>query len=311
MNKKAITVLAAAVLAAALCAGAVSAAAAGGRDASAPVAENLELETYRGVSVGGRLSAVDPDGGVLSYEITTNPVKGSVELLEDGQFIYTPKAGKKGRDYFGYKATDSDGNSSQEATVIIRIIKQSGSVTYSDLSGSASGRDAVALAESGVYVGACVGGEYVFAPEETVSRGEFLAMCMGLSDRSILSGVKSTGFADDSEIPLWVKPYVSTALMHGLITGYTDGDSAAVFCAEAPITWNEAAVMLDNVLDLSDVAYTAGVSAEDVPDWSYQATVNLAACDILDSPVSSMDENLSRADAARLLAGALDVLARR
>ena len=33
----------------------------------APVAENLELSTYRGVSVGGRLAATDPEGGALRF----------------------------------------------------------------------------------------------------------------------------------------------------------------------------------------------------------------------------------------------------
>ena len=34
---------------------------------SAPVAENLELRTYRNVSVGGRLNAFDPEDDVVSY----------------------------------------------------------------------------------------------------------------------------------------------------------------------------------------------------------------------------------------------------
>lgn len=79
---------------------------------SAPVAANLELTTYRGVSVGGQLAAYDPDGGELTFEITTPPVKGTIELSDGGSFIYTPAGGKKGRDYFGYKAIDSEGNRS-------------------------------------------------------------------------------------------------------------------------------------------------------------------------------------------------------
>ena len=96
-------------------------------EGSAPAAENLELRTYRNVSVGGRLKAFDPDGDVVSYSITTDPVKGSIELEENGCFVYTPGENKRGRDYFGYKAMDSEGNLSQEATVIIRIEKQKSS----------------------------------------------------------------------------------------------------------------------------------------------------------------------------------------
>ena len=90
----------------------------------APIAENLELSTFRGVSVGGRLSATDPDGDALHYTVTTQPVKGRLDLDDDGHFVYTPAEGKRGKDYFGYQATDADGNRSQEATVIIRIEKQ-------------------------------------------------------------------------------------------------------------------------------------------------------------------------------------------
>lgn len=96
-------------------------------EGSAPAAENLELRTYRNVSVGGRLKAFDPDDDVVSYSITTDPVKGSIELEENGCFVYTPRENKRGRDYFGYKAVDSEGNLSQEATVIIRIEKQKSS----------------------------------------------------------------------------------------------------------------------------------------------------------------------------------------
>ena len=66
----------------------------------APVAENLELCTYRGVSVSGRLMAVDPDGDVLAYTITTEPRMGRISMTVDGYFVYTPLEEKKGKDYF-------------------------------------------------------------------------------------------------------------------------------------------------------------------------------------------------------------------
>ena len=93
-------------------------------EGNAPVAQNLELTTYRNVSVGGRLTAVDPDGDTLTFQITTEPTKGEIELTDDGRFVYTPETNRRGRDYFGFKAVDAEGNSSQEATVIIRIEKQ-------------------------------------------------------------------------------------------------------------------------------------------------------------------------------------------
>jgi len=278
---------------------------------SPPVAENLELVTYRDVSVGGRLSAVDPDGDTVTFEITTKPTKGTVELQEDGRFVYTPNSGKKGRDYFGYRAIDSAGNYSQEATVIIKIQKQKTNVTYSDMSSHPAHYAALYLAEKGVYVGECLGGKYIFHPDREVTRGEFLAMCMKLADYDILSGVRSTGFMDDDEIPGWIKPYVSTALMEGVVTGYTDPEIGAVFNANNAISYTEAAVILNNVIEISDVANTERYNQASVPAWAAQATANLNACDIVPSRMNSMEEALTRAQVAEMLLGAARILENR
>lgn len=88
-----------------------------------PLAESFELSTPMNTPYEGQLTANDEDSGELYYEITTQPIKGEIALNEDGSFVYTPRENKKGRDYFGYKAVDPDGNYSQEATVIIRIKK--------------------------------------------------------------------------------------------------------------------------------------------------------------------------------------------
>ena len=143
-----------------------------------PIAENLELRTYRGVSIGGQLKATDPDGDMLKYEVTTEPIKGEVALKDDGSFVYTPAEGKRGHDYFGYKAVDSKGNKSSEATVVIKIEKQKSKIAYSDMGGSGAYLAAVRLAEEGVFVGEQLGGQYVFCPERAVTRGEFLTMCI-------------------------------------------------------------------------------------------------------------------------------------
>ncbi len=198
----------------------------------APVAENLELTTYRNVSVGGWLAAVDPEGDALTFEITTQPGKGTVELTEDGRFVYTPETNRKGRDYFGYRAVDETGARSQEATVIIKIEKQKTSTTYADLAGHPAGYAATALAENGIFTAESVAGVSVFSPGREVTRGEFLSMCMALSGGEMLSGVASTGFADDADIGDWLKPVVATALMDGVVSGYTVSGGV-----NAPYVW--------------------------------------------------------------------------
>lgn len=90
---------------------------------SAPECGNLELSTRRNTPITAQLTANDPDGDIVCYEITTDPVKGDITLKDDGVIVYTPRRDKKGRDYFGYRAKDAEGNVSQEATAIIRIEK--------------------------------------------------------------------------------------------------------------------------------------------------------------------------------------------
>lgn len=273
---------------------------------SAPVAENFELCTYRNVSIGGQLAAVDPDGEPVTFRLTTEPVKGTVEIQENGQFVYTPNEGKRGRDYFGYKAVDSSGNESQEATVIISIKKQKTDVMYSDMTGRAEEYAAVLLAEEGLCTGQCIGGTYLFDPDGSITRSEFLALCMELTGEPVLEGVMTTGFGDDAEIPAWSKSYVSTALMNGCIHGYSDGE-AMVFDGQRGVTRAEAAVMLDTLVQTTPVA---AQESDAVPSWACQAVANLSSCDVYPSGSDSA-ATLTRADAAQMLVNAMAVLDRR
>lgn len=278
---------------------------------SAPIAENLEITTYRGVSVGGQLKAVDPDGEDVVFEITTPPTKGEIELGDNGSFVYTPDKGRRGRDYFGYRAIDTDGNCSQEATVIIRIQKQKTSVCYSDLDGRAEGYAAAFLAESGVFVGEKLGDSYVFSPEAELTRGEFLAMCMNAAGIAPASGAVTTGFYDDADTGAWAKPYISTALMRGIAAGMENADGLAVFEPNAPVTAAQAAVMLDRCFALTDTVSVWAAESGAVPAWAYQSAVNLNGCGLLPEGVSLSDETVTRAECAQMLTRAMELAARR
>ncbi|MBR6114377.1 MAG: hypothetical protein IKQ10_04250 [Oscillospiraceae bacterium] len=105
------------VLAAAACVWLLGAAAV----LAAPTAENLELTAVRGQPTAGHLTAYDPEGGEVTFLLTTPPVKGTLELDTDGRFVYTSAPNRRGRDYFGYRVSDAAGRLSEEATVIIRI----------------------------------------------------------------------------------------------------------------------------------------------------------------------------------------------
>ncbi len=271
------------------------------------IAENLELTTYRGVAVGGRLSVADSGSEIVGFEITTPPSKGSVEIGDDGCFVYTPDEGKKGKDYFGYKAIDSEGCYSQEATVIIKILKQKANVSYADMNSHTSAWAAVTLAEEGIFIGENLAGKYVFRPDTDVTRGQFLAMCMRAAGTELIRDVKDTGFADDESIAAWAKPYVGTALSRGFISGY-DSESGCVFSADEPISAIEAAVMLDNILSLTDAVAVWYSYDEMLPAWAVQSAANLSSCGIAPENLSFTDETLSRAEAAEMLCRAMAVV---
>lgn len=274
---------------------------------SAPVAENLELRTYKNVSVSGQLSAFDPENDVVEYQICTQPVKGYIELATDGSFLYTPSADKKGKDYFGYKAIDAEGNSSQEATVIIRIEKQKKGVSYSDMKGSAGEYAALLLSEEDVFTGEQIGGEYCFYPDRAVTRGEFLSMCMIVADEPVISAVMNTGYSDDEDIPAWMKPYVTATVMKGMDDPAVGG-LGNCFQPEASITRSEAVTMLNKALGLNDVSYLQ-LDAALQPEVA-QACANLTASGIIREG-NLVEETMSRMDAAELLSKALELMSRR
>ncbi len=283
-------------LALSLCLGGLSVFAAAGYDPDhGPTAERMELETYRNTSMEGQLRATDPDGDELTYTLTTEPMKGTVTVEADGSFVYTPKENKGGKDYFGYKAVDPDGNESPEATVTLRIRRQKSGVSYDDMEADPAGKAAVWLAEQGVFTGERVADRWHFNPTQTVSRGEFLALAETLSETAVLQGVMTTGFGDDAAIPVWAKGYVATARMNGAVSGYSDGEKM-VFSSDRPITRAECAVILDRMLS---PAPAAAVN-EAVPAWAAQAVANLGNFELY-ADASNTAAPITRDECAALL----------
>ncbi|BDF67341.1 hypothetical protein CE91St43_13130 [Oscillospiraceae bacterium] len=271
---------------------------------SAPVAEALELTTYKNVEATGTFAAVDPEGDLLTFQLVSKPARGAVTQAEEGSasFTYTPYENKTGKDAFTYVAIDAVGNTSAPATVSIKIEKQKTKVTYSDMTGVEGHREAVRLAETGLLVGEQMGDQYFFHPQETVSRAQFTALAMSAAGVEAMEGVTLTGFADDEVMATWAKPYVSSALKSGLIQGTLDESGQVVFQADAPITAAEAAVVLDRALNITDVAETFAAA----PAWANQSVSNLASCGIPTS--AALEEPLTRAQAAVLLSGTIDLL---
>ncbi len=279
-----------------------------------PIAENLELETYKNVAVTGRFAATDPEGDLLTFRLVDKPARGAVTLSEEGsaEFVYTPYENKTGKDSFTYVAVDSVGNLSAPATVKLRIEKAKTKVTYADMDGLPAYRAALRLAEEQVFVGECMNGAYFFRPDEPVSRNEFVAMAMKVAGQEALTAISRTGFSDDEAIPTWAKGYVASALKSGVVQGTIGEEGNIVFHGATPVTRAEASVLLDRILHVTDVAVPTFYSDSDTaPAWAYQAAVNLETAGVLHTNASgalALDHAMTRSDAAELLAGALDLL---
>ncbi len=201
-----------------------------------------EWETFQNTSVGGTL----PESGqeTLYYTVTAEPVKGSVAVSEDGSFLYTPRAGKLGRDSFWYRTVDGEGNLSEESAVYLRILPQNGGVSYEDMRGNPAAYAAAKLSEKGLFTGEQLLGRYCFCPEKPVTRGEFLSICMELSGLPVFDAVQHTGWGDDCVIPAWQKSYVLSARVQGLVT------EEEQFLPHEALTKGEALEIAAQTLDL-------------------------------------------------------------
>ncbi|MBR5381846.1 MAG: S-layer homology domain-containing protein [Oscillospiraceae bacterium] len=271
----------------------------------APVAKNIDCTTYRGIPIAGTFEAEDPEGDAVTFRITSPPKHGTAALTGGDGFTYSPE-GKKSADAFSYTATDAQGNTSAEATVRIDVKQRSTKTSYADMEGRCASYAAAHLAEKGVFTGEQLGDECFFRPDEEVTRGEFLALCMAARGEKALDGISSTGFADDDTSPAWVKGYVASALRAGDVEGYEDESGLTVFSPERAVTRAEAAVMLNNVFDLTTAVSAAAVSPDDCPAWAYQATVNLVSAGVSPS-AGDFAAPVTRAEAAELLTAAMEV----
>lgn len=217
-----------------------------GKTDQAPVAEDSAMETYKNLPNEALLKVKDPEGKPMTYTLIRQPKRGDVVLREDGSFHYTPKKNKVGIDSFTYTATDPAGNVSREATVTVTILKPEDARQYTDTAGKSCRFAAEWMKNTGIFVSESMGGNGCFRPEKTVSRGEFLTMLAGALNLQIDEDAVFTGFSD--EAPDWLKPYLAAALRSGLTAGWPHGDT---FDADTPITGSDAAVLLQNALDLS------------------------------------------------------------
>ncbi len=263
-----------------------------GKEDKAPVAEDMSLETYKNLPNEGVLKVTDPEGQALTFTVTRQPRRGTVEIKADGSFVYTPKKNKVGVDSFTYTAADPAGNVSREATVTVQIMKPTDAQQYTDTAGLTCRFEAEWLRNTGLFEGEKVSGENCFQPNKAVSKGQFLAMVMKVLEVPVQEQTVYTGMAADA--PDWLKPYIAAAVRSGLMANLPEG-----FAAEQAITGAEAAVLLQNALDLPHAQQTAQTAEgkSDVPTWADSALTVMNENGL----ALEHDQTVTRAQAAQLL----------
>ena len=243
-----------------------------GKEDKAPIAEDSALETYKNLAVTGNLKVTDPEGQPMTFTVTRQPKRGTLEMKEDGSFSYTPKKNKVGVDSFVFTATDPAGKVSREATVTINILKPTDATQYTDTLGKECRFAAEWMRNTGIFTGERLAGKSCFNPDKEVSRGEFVTMLVKALDIPTEEDAALTGYTD--EVPLWLQPYLAAAVRSGLTAGLPEQE---VFGADTPITGAEAAVMLQNALDLTVSRQDTETAADStLPVWAQTAVTTLA-----------------------------------
>lgn len=270
-----------------------------------PVVQDLEIHTYRGIPYEGQFLGSDGEGEDITFSVVKEPRKGKV-TIDGATFVYTPKEGVSGADSFTYTATDTAGNISLPATVVVSIEKTKSGVTYADTGDCAAASAAQYLAETGIFTGAKIGGSYYFEPDRSVTRSEFLAMVLEMTEREV-TDVTMTGFCDDEVIPTWAKSYAAAGVADGIVQGKMTADGVA-FMGDEPISFNEAATVLNRVMNVGDVDLDEWFAGrETVPSWAAQAVGNMEAISVLEAGsfgAAAMEQQVTRMDAAQMLEAA-------
>lgn len=266
---------------------------------------SLNTKTYKGIDLHGVLSAYDPEGDTLKYEIVSYPENGKIVIENEalGTYVYSPYENFTGEDCFEYVVCDVYGNYSASAKVSISVSAQSTPMVYSDLLNDELYCHAISVTESGLMNGIQIGDYYYFEADRAVSRAEFIITAMNACGIKNVPDADTTVFYDDSEISPEMKGYIALAHSKGYISGIQE-QGKLYFKPDEEIKLSEAAVIISNMIGYASPKVTpVFADADSIPSWSGKAIQSLHTLGILETPemISGAGNTVTRGDMARLL----------
>lgn len=266
---------------------------------------SLNTKTYKNVEVVGVMSAYDPEGDELKYEIVSYPEHGRVEIENRalGTYTYIPSSSFTGEDRFKYVVCDKYGNYSASAEISVSVSAQNSAVVYSDMINDTMYSHAISMTENGLMNGVQVGNCYYFEADREVSRVDFLVTAMNAIGIRNVPTVDETGFCDDDDISPEMKGYVDLAYSKGYISG-TKSSGNIYFYPNEKIKLSEAAVIISNMIGYAKSEITpVFADADAIPSWSSGAIESLYTLGILEIPDMNVEAGatITRGTMAKLL----------
>ncbi|MCI9405982.1 MAG: hypothetical protein HFK04_03600 [Oscillospiraceae bacterium] len=219
-----------------------------------PQARDLQLYTWSDVPTGS-FSLLQDQTQELFVHITQSPQKGIVRT--DGlSLTYLPFSGIHGQDSFSYVLVDRYGNFSTEATAMVNIEKNKNGFVFSDLIGRPEAASAITLHKKSILCGEKVGESWYFYPDDPISCGQFLICLLAAKNTPISSDSVQTGLSNDEALPLWLKPYLKSAMDAKFLTETS-------FLPDEYISLAQAKTILHRAFDSSSqkIAFSSAVTA--------------------------------------------------
>ena len=236
-----------------------------------------KLSTHKNIMVYSSISASDNDGDSPVTEIYTYAKHGIVDIYdkENGKFTYTPAENYTGADSFEVFAKDSYGNCSKPYKITVKVEKTKDNTVFSDMMRNCFHDSAIKANAYGLMSGKILDGKLCFLPNDCVTRAEFVSYLIKASGQTVDKNVTSTAFADDADIPVNLKSYISYASEKGYISG-VGTDTGIYFYPNSNITRAEAGALINNVLCISDhTSVSTFLSDGNVPSWAEDVIATL------------------------------------
>ena len=249
------------------------------------------------------------EDSTLTYTIVDQPSHGTLVHTDTTKedFTYTPDLDYVGSDSFTYKASDGT-NESNIATITITIKQPAEEIipfNYIDMQEHWANYSASHLAARGIIIGEEIGSRYYFYPNREITRSDFMLYLLAIteSNEDATIEIPNVTFADQDSTPSWLVEAAKLAYAKGIIKGSANGNELYLNPYNT-LTRKEAAVMINNILSLTDSTDTLTYKdANTIPAWALQAVKNLTAYKIIqgnDSNEFKPNRIITKAEAAEM-----------